>query len=313
MKKLSPYQRVLRADKKLITSFLARGRETDSKSRALALARVSDSSVWVIVENSSLAALAAWRRLPWDSDVLQIACGRAECIWAEGDYLEQRHRLAKLINHCVTEAQEQGVCLLSLRLDGTELASLHAAEKVGFRVIESYLTFARNTYQSPDSDKRVRLSVPSEVEIVSEIAYDTFRHNRFLVDPLIPEERARHSRRDWVRNAFAGRAEAIYVAEVEGNIAGFILLRSVENANGQKVGLVDLIGIAAQYRGCGLGSALVLQSLYHYHGKLPAVEVGTQVTNVAAVNLYTRLGFRLVRSEFTLHWHEDINNIERHK
>lgn len=266
-----------------------------------------------VSEDDQVVARAKWHDLPWDSQILGFPCGRISSVWAKGNYIEAGRRLRYLFKRCVTEAQEKGVLLLSLRLDGTNLASLHAAEKVGFRIIESYLTFARNTYQSPDSDKRVRLSVPSEVEIVSEIAYDTFRHNRFLVDPLIPEERARNSRRDWVRNAFAGRAEAIYVAEVEGNIAGFILLRSVENPNGQRVGLVDLIGVAAPYRGCGLGSALVLQAIRHYHGKLPAVEVGTQVTNVAAVNLYTRLGFRLVRSEFTLHWHEAINNIERYK
>ena len=50
---------------------------------------------------------------------------------------------------------------------------------------------------------------------VAAIAYRAFESFRLRVDPQIPEARARHSRREWVRNGFKGRAEAIYVAETE--------------------------------------------------------------------------------------------------
>jgi len=294
---------ILRADQELIASLLAREPEEGSESLAFALADISDSSAWAVVEDDRLTALAGWRPLPWDSDVLQFSCGRIDFMWARGDYLERRRRLGKLFKRCTTEAQEQDVCLFSLRLDGKDLAAMHAAEDAGFRVIESYLTFARDIDHIPESDKRVRLANPSEAEVVAEIAYRAFRYNRFLADPLIPEERARHSRRDWVRNAFAGRAEAIYVAEESGNVAGFLLLRSVQNPDREQIGLIDLIAVAPEYPGRGLGSALALQALHHYQGTLPVVEVGTQAKNAAAINLYTKLGFRLVRSEFTLHWH----------
>ena len=300
---LANSHRVLRVNEELIASLLAQEPEEGSESLVFALASISDSSAWAVVGDDRLTALAGWRSLPWDSEVLQFPCGRIGPMWARGGYLERRRRLGKLFDRCTTEAQEQDVCFFSLRLNGTDLAALHAAEDAGFRVIESYLTFARDIDHIPESDKLVRLANPSEAEVVAEIAYRAFHYNRFLADPLIPEERARHSRRDWVRNAFAGRAEAIYVAEEKGNVAGFLLLRSVKNPDGEKVGLIDLIAVAPEYPGRGLGSALALQSLHHYQGKSPVVEVGTQAKNAAAVNLYTKLGFRLVRSEFTLHWH----------
>lgn len=296
-------ERVLRVDEQLAVSLLAGESEGSNESLTLALANISDSFAWAIVEDNRLMALTGWWPLAWDSDVLQFPCGRIVFMWSSGDYLERRRRLTKVLNRCMTEAQDQGISFLSLRLDHTDLGAMHAAEDAGFRVVESYVTFARETGQIPKGREHVRMADPSEVEVVAEIAYRAFHHNRFLADPLIPKERACHSRREWIRNAFAGRAEAIYVVEEESNVAGFLLLRSVSNPSGKRVGLIDLIAVAPEYAGRELGSALVLQSLHHYQGKLPLVEVGTQAKNAAAINLYTKLGFRLVRSEFTLHWH----------
>ena len=240
-------------------------------------------------KHSNGANRLPWRFLPWDSEVLGCPAGSIEGLWAEGCYAEQRHRLETVLNACIADAEDHGVRFLSVRLPEDAIAALHAVESVGFRIIESFLTFGRETTgeipsvrsetKDGGSDCRVRLAQPDEMETVAAIAHRAFESFRLQVDPQIPESRARHSRREWVRNGFKGRAEAIYVAESENRlrsacpdsigesprIVGFALLRS--KAGTEKTGEIELIAVDPAFHGRGIGKALVAEAIQHYQGK----------------------------------------------
>ena len=254
-----------------------------------------------------LQALACWRFLPWDSQVLGCPSGSVGGLWAEGDYVVRWHRLETVFKACIADAEEHDVRFLSVRLPEGELAALHAVEAVGFRIIESFLTFSRKTEgEIPfegESDFHIRLAQRGEMGPVASIAYRAFQSFRLRVDPQIPESRARHSRREWVRNGFKGRAEAIYVAASKNRLVGFALLRSKTGAMNEKIGEIELIAVDPAWKGRGIGKALVAASIRHYQGKTSEIQVGTQAKNLRAVGLYTRMGFSLVRSELSFHKH----------
>lgn len=263
----------------------------------------ADAHAWGIVKNNKLSAFAMWRPLGWDSDMLQLSTGAISDVWAEGDYTTRHKRIMSVLNGCISHAEREAVRFLSLRLpESTEtLAALHAAESVGFRVIETYVTLARSTNDVPAGDSRIRLSRPEDMEATADLAYRAFEYSRYISDPHIDEHRARFSRAEWVRNGFKGRSEAIYIAENNGAIAGFLLLKSRDNG---KVGVIDLIAVDPAHAGVGLGSALVAESIRHYAEKTDTVEVGSQGKNIAAINLYSRRGFSLTKTEITLHRHK---------
>ena len=280
------------------------------------------SEVALSPKDSNGANRLCWRFLPWDSQVLGCPSGSIEGLWAEGCYAEQRHRLETVLNACIADAEDHGVRFLSVRLPEDAIAALHAVESVGFRIIESFLTFGRKTAgeipfvrseaRNGGSDCRVRLAQPDEMETVAAIAHRAFESFRLRVDPQIPESRARHSRREWVRNGFKGRAEAIYVAESENRlrsesprIVGFALLRS--KAGTEKTGEIELIAVDPAFHGRGIGKALVAEAIQHYRGKTSEIHVGTQAKNLRAIGLYTRMGFSVIRSELSFHRHSDIN------
>ena len=310
-------------------------------SAALDYAVDPTTRAWWMRRLNQLQALGCWRFLPWDSQVLGCPSGSVGGLWAEGDYAVQRHRLETVLKACIMDAEARGVQFLSVRLPEDGLASLHAVEAVGFRIIESFLTFSlkiptlsgRTTDEEIPLDlgggkvgraaesKSSRLSVPSfhvrlaqpdEMETVASIAYRAFESFRLRVDPQIPESRARHSRREWVRNGFKGRAEAIYVAESENRLrsespgpVGFALLRSKVDQRTEKVGEIELIAVDPAFHGRGIGKALVAQAIRHYQGTVSAIHVGTQAKNLRAVGLYTRMGFSVIRSEFSFHRHTE--------
>ena len=266
---------------------------------ALTFANDPTTRAWSVHRLNRLLALGCWRSLPWDSQVLDCPSGSVGGLWAEGNYAEQCQRLQTVLKACIAEAEGHGVRFLSVRLPEDRLAALHAVEAVGFRIIESFLTFSRKTADEipfeSESDFHIRLAQACEMETVASIAYHTFQSFRLRVDAQIPESRARHARREWVRNGFKGRAEAIYVAESEKRIVGFVLLRPKGDA--EKVGEIELIGVDPAFHGRGIGKALVAQAIRHYQGKASEIHVGTQAKNLRAAGLYTRMGFSIVRSE----------------
>lgn len=283
----------------------------------LTFANDPTTRAWSMSRGNRSLALACWRSLPWDSQVLDRASGSVGGLWAEGDYTEQCHRLETVLNACITDAEAHGVHFLSVRLPEGALAALHAVEAVGFRIIESFLTFSRKTVDAIPFQGgygfHIRLAQPEEMETVGSIAYRAFQSFRLRVDPQIPESRARQSRREWVRNSFKGRAEAIYVAEIENRICsesrrpiGFVLLRS--KGEPEKTGEIELIAVEPRFHGKGIGKALVACAIRHYQGKTSTIHVGTQAKNLQAVGLYTRMGFSVVRSEFSFHRHSSIRN-----
>ena len=186
-------------------------------------------------------------------------------------------------------------------------------------MIESFLTFGRKTAgeipfarsacsqngetRDGGSDFQARLAHPEEMETVAAIAYRAFQSFRLRVDPQIPESRARHSRREWVRNGFKGRAEAIYVAESESGPVGFALLRSKMST--EKIGEIELIAVDPALHGRGIGKGLVEAAIRHYQGKTSEIHVGTQAKNLQAIGLYTRLGFSVISSELSFHRHTE--------
>ena len=267
------------------------------------------SSLMLCDGNDRLLAYAGHQSLDWDSNILALRSARIGYLWSLGDYRVQRRRLSRLVKASIDQDRDEQVEFMSTRIPCEDIASVHALEDNGFRLIESYLTFVSCSSAKADGprpDDRVRPAGPADAGGVSQLAFEAFRYNRYMIDPLLPKKQARHSRLVWVQNAFKGRAEAVYLAEVDKVIAGFLIMRPIEGDNDRKIGLIDLIAVDSRFRGQGIGSSLVSQALRHYQGKVDLVEVGTQASNVAAVNLYQKMGFRFLRSEYSLHWHAEL-------
>ena len=129
------------------------------------------------------------------------------------------------------------------------------------------------------------------------IAGSAFRYSRFHLDPWVGNELAHHIKREWIRNyVLRKRGDALLVARHEGRPVGFL---AALVSHGTAV--IDLVAAAPDSSRMGIGAALTHAFAERYRD-VPRL-VGTQVSNMPSIRLYTKLGFELLHSQYVLHHH----------
>lgn len=92
--------------------------------------------------------------------------------------------------------------------------------------------------------------------------------------------------------------DVFYVAEVDGDIAGYILSRvekGISRCRGRegRIGHIVSIAVREKYRGRGIATALIsaiLNALQNIYG-VEEVQLEVRVSNYKAIKLYEKLGF----------------------
>ena len=178
-----------------------------------------------------------------------------------------------------------------------------ALQDIGFRTIDSALTFVADRIAVPGDDPRIRHARSDDAKAVAAVAKSTFRYSRFHLDPQIADTTANDIKAAWARNYFSGaRGEGMLVAVGPDDTAvGFVQL--LRKAGGDLV--IDLVAVSEAASRQGLASALIGRAAATGLDGTPppSLTVGTQAANIASCRLYESLGFRLSQSSYVLHHH----------
>lgn len=196
----------------------------------------------------------------------------------------------------VEEARGAGARLVSCRIPAARQDLASALERGGFRPIETLVTYSRPLRPAPSAPPGVRPATAIDAAACVAIARTAFGYDRYHVDPEIERSVADEIKAKWVANAFDGRADSIHVACPADAIAGFVICRLA----GSEV-TIDLIAVAQDQRGRGLGAALVAGALRHYDGRAEVMRAGTQASNLPSNRLYRRFAFAVVDEAVTFH------------
>jgi len=203
----------------------------------------------------------------------------------------------KSLSEIVGEWRRGGVWLASCRIGGDGGEALELLTGAGFRPVETLLTFRRPLGKPPEGAPTVTLAGPGDREDCLAIGRAAFTFDRFHADPEISDSAADRVKEKWVANALNGRADAVLVSRDGGRTTGFNLCLL---AAGEAI--IDLIAIAPDRQGQGLGRRLVAAALDHYRGRAETIAAGTQLANQPSIKLYTAMGFKEYERQVTLHW-----------
>lgn len=203
------------------------------------------------------------------------------------------------LHSLVGRAEQAGVRLMFCRQPEGSPA-VEPLRMIGFRQVETLITYEAAVPPTAVAFPRsVEQAQARDLEDCAMIARGSFTWDRYHQDADIPRSVGDRIKEQWVRNAFAGRADHILVTRTAtGTVGGFLLL-----LRQQSIGVVDLVAVTPECRGQGLGKALLLGALATL-ADTPAevLRAGTQETNGSSAAMYLGSGFRPVAKQFTFHW-----------
>ncbi len=234
----------------------------------------------------------------WLSDVLETPSWKVAGIAASTPVSELRAQL---------EQHGKSAAFFTAKILTTETQAVANAARVGFRVVDVNMTFDwAPPAETPGAGRAAAATFGTaggdDAVAIENIAAGCFRYTRFHLDDAIGLDRANEIKRQWARNACRGRAATVYVARLAGSVVGFLAVLESRSLNGSDA-IIDLVGVDAAHQGQGIGRGLSHMFVEAWRGRADRLRVGTQVSNVPAMRLYEKMGFRIAESAYVLHAH----------
>lgn len=196
---------------------------------------------------------------------------------------------------------ESQVGLVSCRIPAGAVHESFFLCQAGFKFIEMNL-HPHLTDLERFSDIDIRLNVrpasKQDIPILTEIALTAFRHERFHVDPRIPDELANQRYANWVQSSISSDTQRLLAITDGGELVGFFI---VENSNNTSDWLLTAVG--PKWQGRGIGER-VWRAVLRYQLREGITEVKTTISarNYQVLSLYSKLQFRFAPADATYHW-----------
>lgn len=172
--------------------------------------------------------------------------------------------------------------------------------KQGFSLIDTNISFSKSTEHKIHTSKHSRFARDDDAKKICAIAYGSFTKSRFHLDPQIDNSIANTIKREWANNYFNGtRGKWMIVSEYKNQLAGFLTI--LINHNNELV--IDLIAVAPDFRGKGLGKDMIQYACENCHCINKTITVGTQLCNTESIQFYESMGFKYLESKHIFHYH----------
>jgi len=210
--------------------------------------------------------------------------------------------LPSIIDFC----KKNAVQLLIARCSVFELRVAQAMEREGFLLMDTLVYYSRDLTKKPvpkDVGKAEwRPMRRGEEEKIRTVAAESFRG---YLGHYYADERLDRAKCDEVYTSWTLRlcnsvepTDSVLVAELDGSIVAFGAMRVNNTAEGEMV----LAGVTPSARGKGIYNSLFINGMkWCLSRELSRIVSSTQITNLASLKVWTRLGFELSHAYYTFH------------
>jgi GNAT superfamily N-acetyltransferase len=261
-----------------------------------------------------IEGLALYRDSPWDTRII----GRRVGILKHLAAAEDPHH-SKLLDDLITEVirhtgSRGGECLTS-KVHALDFGAIHALERHEFLLMDTLVDFVFDPSRTPldriDAPRRAqgvstRLAKPEDLHgllALSQKAYVNF-FGRYHSDPTMPRGVGTRVYDEWLRSSFAGWADWILVAEVEGTIAGYGVWKkasAVEAKHSLGIAHYNLAAIHPDFSGRGLYTALALDGMRMAQSFATRLDGPVHVSNYPVHHALQKLGWRTAGARHSFH------------
>jgi GNAT superfamily N-acetyltransferase len=195
--------------------------------------------------------------------------------------------------------------MLTVRVPTDKVALVQALEALEFRTMDCLVYYECPTEDLPavkPSTVEIREATGEDASAVADVARlcftDYFGH--YHADARLDRAKASEAYFDWAQRSCTDRdvASCVYVAIVDGTIAGFITLR--ENSPTEGEGILN--AVHPNFAGAGIYGQLITRSKQWCRDNgMKRMVISTQIDNLKVQRAWCNRGFHLYKSYYTLH------------
>lgn len=225
------------------------------------------------------------KHLPWDSSFLSLPVGQMQV---------QNNSFA-------SAAEAVAFDLLYVFSDQLIVFPESFTANFSVQLVDEKLTYAKPLTSHAASIPEVQLLPEDFVpdDAFEALAIQSGIYSRFSVDEKFPKEKFQEMYRLWLQRSInRSLADAVLVYQQDGEFAGFITLREMDD--GAEIGLV---AVDHQFRGLGIGTKLLNAAEFSLSNnpKAKYIRVVTQAVNLPACRLYEKAGYHVTTRQYVYH------------
>jgi ribosomal protein S18 acetylase RimI-like enzyme len=251
----------------------------------------------------------------WDSKLMGRRVGTVEHFAARGDGPQATAILHELIEKLTQALADRGTQCVVCKVQPNERATIHVLEQSGFLLMDTLLDFvfdfshasiAAIAAGQQDEALKIRPAKADDLPASMAISEKVFAHyfGRFHADPQMPAGTPTKVYAEWVRSAFAGWADWILVAEIDGKVAGYGIWRkplAIEKRHSLRVAHYDLAAVDPQFQGGGLWAALMLDGMRIARDFAQYVIGPVHISNHPVQHILQKCGWNIAGARHSFH------------
>ena len=273
------------------------------------ICHTSEGKLFGIVINSEISALGRLLQLQWDSSFFNFKVAKITDLY--GTQFSEKFALLKEIK---TFAKNEDYKLIVCRVDASDISSVHALEQLGFKWVDGMNIFLcdRNKKHfefSPTTCGDENISVVTNgnhdfSNKIQELVLSFAKKGRLNNDPRILPSQVERFYLSLFDSLVKKDGSLMLVSKKNNKIVGFAL--GVEDTGLQKyltnsLGYLWMISVDKTLAGQGVGRRLFKKFINTFSNNMELIEIGTQMNNYEALNLYSRGGMKMISAVVTMH------------
>jgi ribosomal protein S18 acetylase RimI-like enzyme len=269
-------------------------------------AQAEGTDLILVPDDVRPTGLALVRLLDWDTRFFGYPCALIDTILARGDNAARYKSSLEIAGRVLHWCRSRYVRFVAAKLPGPDPVVIQALENQGFYLTNINLCLAWTGSEIKKHPLASGFRFSTEIDNPKATARtfkQLFYDGRFHNDPQISRETADRLWEAAVLNQLETEASDVVFIKTGERTVGLATIKPVEND--PKTGILFVFGVLPEFRGHGLGKALLSELLERIEGRFMRIEVETSSFNLPAVRMYQRCGFQVTGSKAGLHWWSD--------
>jgi ribosomal protein S18 acetylase RimI-like enzyme len=261
-------------------------------------------------EKNRVLGFLVCKRSEWDSRYFGKEISKIKYIATLGNHHQKRRCGKELLSHLVKISNSK---ILMVRVHTEDVPIIHALDDCSFQLMDTLVTYSfkfdKNEMNAfKETCKIVQCKNEATPEL-SKIARKSFSEAKVATDHFHADDRLDKTKSDtlsehWIEEACKDKDCMVLVAEIDDHAVGFTsckIYRHLDNFFNRKIGAMILSAVSPEYRRRGVYTSMIHAGLRWFSSKVDIVELGTQIGNYPVQRAWSQLGFKITRSQYTLH------------